>query len=279
MDLLFQLITQPTHTTMSDFWNSCLLQLEQELPEQQFSTWILPLKLVPIAGADDTFRLLVPNSFHQKWVKDRYLGRIETLCNDFFKRPVQISVAIGDRSPQPATNLTEKSVREGFRPEAKDLQEAQLKSSTRPDRATGALGVKNAVADKNRLLYDFTFDNLVVGRANDLARAAAIKVSQQPGAAYNPLFVYGGAGLGKTHLIHAIGNSIKAEFPEKTIRYVHAEEYYSDVVRAYQQKSFDAFKRSYRSLDVLLVDDVQFFNGKTRSQEEFFFLFNALIEA
>jgi chromosomal replication initiator protein len=104
-------------------------------------------------------------------------------------------------------------------------------------------------------------------------------VAQQPGAAYNPLFVYGGAGLGKTHLIHAIGNSIKAEFPEKTIRYVHAEEYYSDVVRAYQQKSFDAFKRSYRTLDVLLVDDVQFFNGKTRSQEEFFFLFNALIEA
>ncbi|MDP3638157.1 MAG: chromosomal replication initiator protein DnaA, partial [Azonexus sp.] len=114
---------------------------------------------------------------------------------------------------------------------------------------------------------------------NDLARAAAIQVANNPGGAYNPLFIYGGAGLGKTHLIHAIGNTILAETPEKIVRYVHAEDYYSDVVRAYQQKSFDSFKRLYRSLDVLLLDDVQFFNGKNRSQEEFFFLFNALIEA
>ena len=258
---------------MSDFWNSCLLQLEQELPAQQYSTWILPLRLEPEAGVDDAFRLLVPNGFHQKWVKERYLARIEALGTEFFNRPVQVSIAIGAKvvKPPPAAKPAGEPVAGGTA--------AAVASDAARDRPTGALGVKNAVADKNRLLYDFTFDNLVVGRANDLARAAAIKVAQQPGAAYNPLFVYGGAGLGKTHLIHAIGNSIKAEFPEKTIRYVHAEEYYSDVVRAYQQKSFDAFKRSYRSLDVLLVDDVQFFNGKTRSQEEFFFLFNALIEA
>jgi chromosomal replication initiator protein len=106
-----------------------------------------------------------------------------------------------------------------------------------------------------------------------------VQVAHNPGGAYNPLFIYGGAGLGKTHLIHAIGNTIMAENPEKVVRYVHAEDYYSDVVRAYQQKSFDTFKRMYRSLDVLLLDDVQFFNGKNRSQEEFFFLFNALIEA
>jgi chromosomal replication initiator protein len=261
---------------MSDFWNSCLLQLEQELPSQQFSTWILPLRLEPEAGVEDAFRLLVPNGFHQKWVKDRYLCRIEALGGEFFSRPVQVSIGIAPKTAKPQAD------------QKKDAAPADPGSPASPaagadaalrERSTGALGVRSAAADKNRLLYDFTFDNLVVGRANDLARAAAIKVSQQPGAAYNPLFIYGGAGLGKTHLIHAIGNSIKAEYPEKTIRYVHAEEYYSDVVRAYQQKSFDAFKRSYRTLDVLLVDDVQFFNGKTRSQEEFFFLFNALIEA
>lgn len=262
---------------MSDFWNSCLLQLEQELPSQQFATWILPLRLEPEAGVDDAYRLLVPNGFHQKWVKDRYLARIEALGNEFFNRPVQVSIAIRARQDKsfPA-NGADANVHVAVA----DLPSASAAAPVAArERPTGALGVKNAAADKNRLLYDFTFDNLVVGRANDLARAAAIKVAQQPGAAYNPLFIYGGAGLGKTHLIHAIGNSIKAEYPEKTIRYVHAEEYYSDVVRAYQQKSFDAFKRSYRTLDVLLVDDVQFFNGKTRSQEEFFFLFNALIEA
>jgi chromosomal replication initiator protein len=133
--------------------------------------------------------------------------------------------------------------------------------------------------EKSRLFPTFTFDTLVVGKANDLARAAAVQVAGNPGGAYNPLFIYGGAGLGKTHLIHAIGNHIVSENPDKVVRYVHAEDYYSDVVRAYQQKSFDSFKRLYRSLDVLLLDDVQFFNGKNRSQEEFFFLFNALIEA
>ena len=259
---------------MSNFWNSCLLQLEQELPAQQFSTWILPLRLEPDGGNIDAYRLLVPNGFHQKWVKDRYLSRIEALGGEFFERPIQVSVAIAAKTGKPVSSITRDSSAEAAIESVPSTASPALR-----DRPSGALGVKNAAADKNRLLYDFTFENLVVGRANDLAKAAAIKVAQQPGAAYNPLFIYGGAGLGKTHLIHAIGNSIKAEFPEKTIRYVHAEEYYSDVVRAYQQKSFDAFKRSYRTLDVLLVDDVQFFNGKTRSQEEFFFLFNALIEA
>ena len=259
---------------MSNFWNSCLLQLEQELPAQQFSTWILPLRLEPDGGNIDAYRLLVPNGFHQKWVKDRYLSRIEALGGEFFERPIQVSVAIAAKTGKPVSSITKDNSTEAAIESVPSTASPALR-----DRPSGALGVKNAAADKNRLLYDFTFENLVVGRANDLAKAAAIKVAQQPGAAYNPLFIYGGAGLGKTHLIHAIGNSIKAEFPEKTIRYVHAEEYYSDVVRAYQQKSFDAFKRSYRTLDVLLVDDVQFFNGKTRSQEEFFFLFNALIEA
>jgi chromosomal replication initiator protein len=134
--------------------------------------------------------------------------------------------------------------------------------------------------EKTRLIPTFTFENLIVGKANDLARAASRQVAISPGeATYNPLFIYGGAGLGKTHLIHAIGNHILECFPDRIVRYVHAEDYYSDVVRAYQQKSFDVFKRYYRSLDVLLLDDVHFFNGKNRTQEEFFFVFNALSEA
>ena len=133
--------------------------------------------------------------------------------------------------------------------------------------------------DKTRLNPDFTFDTLVTGRANDLARAAAIQVATNPGISYNPLFVYGGVGLGKTHLIHALGNAVYRHNPDMVIRYVHAEDYYADVVRAYQQKSFDVFKRYYRSLDLLLIDDIQFFNNKNRTQEEFFHAFNALTEA
>ena len=133
--------------------------------------------------------------------------------------------------------------------------------------------------EKTRLNPDFTFDTLVTGRANDLARAAAMQVAQNPGTSYNPLFVYGGVGLGKTHLVHAIGNAVFRHNPRAVIRYVHVEDYYADVVRAYQQKSFDAFKRYYRSLDMLIIDDIQFFNNKNRTQEEFFHAFNALTEA
>jgi chromosomal replication initiator protein len=253
---------------MADFWNSCLLQLEQELPQQQFSTWIRPLRLEEEGEGSQNFRLLVPNGFHMKWVRERYLSRIEALGKEFFSGPVTVSVVVGNGRAGSASAVSVKAVG----------------NETRESVGTVAppgkpVGLMPAAHERSRLMTDFTFDNLVVGKANDLARAASVKVGQQPGGAYNPLFVYGGAGLGKTHLIHAIGNLIQKELPEKTVRYVHAEDYYSDVVRAYQQKSFDAFKRYYRSLDVLLIDDVQFFNGKTRSQEEFFFLFNALIEA
>lgn len=141
------------------------------------------------------------------------------------------------------------------------------------------MSAESVAYEKTRLNPDFTFDTLVIGRANDLARAAAMQVAQNPGTSYNPLFVYGGVGLGKTHLIHAIGNAVFRHNPRAVIRYVHVEDYYADVVRAYQQKSFDVFKRYYRSLDVLLIDDIQYFNNKNRTQEEFFHAFNALTEA
>lgn len=251
---------------MSGFWESCLLRFEQELPEQQFNTWIKPLRLEgENVALEEGLRLIAPNSFILKWVRDRYLSRIEEYSRDFFSAPVIVSLVIG--SVKSAPNRAEKAV---DKTDSKTAEPAPVVEKVR--------GRGNNY-EKSRLFQSFTFDNLIVGKANDLARAAAVQVANNPGVAYNPLFIYGGAGLGKTHLIHAIGNTILAESPEKIVRYVHAEDYYSDVVRAYQQKSFDSFKRTYRSLDVLLLDDVQFFNGKNRSQEEFFFLFNALIEA
>jgi chromosomal replication initiator protein len=133
-------------------------------------------------------------------------------------------------------------------------------------------------AERSTMSAEFTFDNFVQGKANQLARAAAVQVAENPGASYNPLFVYGGSGLGKTHLLHAIGNYVAANQPAAKLRYLHANQYITDVVRAYQQKSFDAFKRYYHSLDLLLIDDIQFFTGKDRTQEEFFYAFNALVE-
>ena len=260
-------------SSMAGFWESCLQRFEQELPAQQFNTWIRPLRLEGESTAlESGLRLVAPNGFILKWVRDRYLSRIEDYSQTFFAGPVTIALVIGSGKVAPPRAETTPEVAES-KP-AKPGAPVERKGS-----AQEKPGTRKNNYEKSRLFPTFTFDNLVVGKANDLARAAAVQVAHNPGGAYNPLFIYGGAGLGKTHLIHAIGNTILAENPEKVVRYVHAEDYYSDVVRAYQQKSFDSFKRNYRSLDVLLLDDVQFFNGKNRSQEEFFFLFNALIEA
>ena len=258
---------------MSSFWNSCLSQFEQELSSQQFNTWIRPLRLEGEESPDQGLRLLAPNGFILKWVKERYLGRIEELGSAYFSVPINISLVVGNRKEEAAASSQK--------------AHAQTNGATRPTVSTAPAASPAPKApyaistyEKTRLIPSFTFDNLIVGKANDLARAASLQVATNPGGgAYNPMFIYGGAGLGKTHLIHAIGNHILEQNTERVVRYVHAEDYYSDVVRAYQTKSFDAFKRYYRSLDVLLLDDVQFFNGKNRTQEEFFFVFNALIEA
>lgn len=260
---------------MSSFWTSCLSQFEQELPPQQFNTWIRPLRMEGEEDAANGLRLVAPNGFILKWVKERYLSRIEELGSAYFSVPVSISLALGERKAAPAVSAGTSA----------PLASPAPAVPARPGNGTvtaapAAVSRTPSSYEKTRLIPGFTFDNLIVGKANDLARAAATQVAHNPGgAAYNPLFIYGGAGLGKTHLVHAIGNQILAHNPDKVVRYVHAEDYYSDVVRAYQQKSFDVFKRYYRSLDVLLLDDVQFFNGKNRTQEEFFFVFNALIEA
>jgi chromosomal replication initiator protein len=248
---------------MSEFWSACLNRFEQELPAQQFNTWIKGLRLEKDDAGPTHFRLIAPNRFVMQWVRERYLGQIETLGQEFFSAPVSINLGVAEASadaPAPTDSADEK-------PAEKSVILAKPAGTGDPE------------YEKTRLNAEFTFDTLVTGRANDLARAAAMQVAMNPGISYNPLFIYGGVGLGKTHLIHAIGNSIYAANPTLEVRYVHAEDYFSDVVRAFQQNTRDAFKRYYRSLDLLLIDDIQFFNRKDRTQEEFFYAFNALIEA
>jgi chromosomal replication initiator protein len=236
---------------MQNLWDACLRRLEQELPAQQFNTWIRPL--APEAGAaGDTLALSAPNRFVLELVRERFAARIERLAAEAAGRAVTLRLVLA-RGAEPAARA--------------------------PQPAPRAVAEAPALAERSRLNRGFTFDSFVTGKANQLARAAALQVAENPGTSYNPLFVYGGVGLGKTHLVQAIGNQLAADRPQARIRYIHAEQYVTDVVRAYQQKSFDEFKRYYHSLDLLLIDDIQFFSNKGRTQEEFFYAFNALVEA
>ena len=236
---------------MQNLWDACLRRLEQELPAQQFNTWIRPLAPEPSVDAN-TLVLAAPNRFVLELVRERFAGRIERLAAEASGRDLGLRVVLA----------------RGAEPAAKPAQSALRGNGEVP-----------SILERARLNREFTFDNFVTGKANQLARAAAVQVAENPGISYNPLFVYGGVGLGKTHLVQAIGNHVADARPQARIRYIHAEQYVTDVVRAYQQKSFDEFKRYYHSLDLLLIDDIQFFSNKGRTQEEFFYAFNALVEA
>nr|WP_211167337.1 chromosomal replication initiator protein DnaA [Aromatoleum evansii] len=270
-----------------DFWSFCLSRLESELPPQQFNTWIKTLQAETGTSDEPSLRLFAPNRFVMQWVRERYLKRIAELGEEFHGGPLLLELVMSEAGSTRTAARTAVPVAtsvpvatEGAAPAA-NATPAPIAAPaiiTRPEPEI-ASSAADLAYEKTRLNPDFTFDNLVTGRANDLARAAAMQVAQNPGTSYNPLFVYGGVGLGKTHLVHAIGNAVYQRNPRAVIRYVHVEDYYADVVRAYQQKSFDAFKRYYRSLDLLLIDDIQFFNNKNRTQEEFFHAFNALTEA
>lgn len=252
---------------VNDFWNACLVRLENELPAQQFNAWVKGLRIQESEQIDQ-LTVLAPNRWVLSWVRERCRNHIDEIAKEYFHNAVAIDFAIAaDES--------------GTTKEASDPKSADETTDTKeiPKIVQTTVRVTNPLYEKTRLNREFTFDTLVTGRANDLARAAAQQVAQNPGTSYNPLFIYGGVGLGKTHLIHAIGNAIYTENPRAEIRYVHSEDYFSDVVRAFTQKSFDTFKRYYRSLDLLLIDDIQFFNKKERTQEEFFYAFNALVEA
>ena len=251
---------------ITQFWDACLKQFRDELSPQQFNTWIRPLQV----RADATsLTLLAPNRFVQNWIRERFLARIEAEASQFFGKTIAVALNVGEPAllPAPKSDAATQSTAQSGTHSAKVVP-LKMASGKGSDGANGT-----------SLNSDFTFESFVTGKANQLARAAGLQVSGNPGAAYNPLLVYGGVGLGKTHLIQAIGNQIRATDPGAKVRYIHAENYVSDVVRAYQHKSFDEFKRYYRSLDLLLVDDIQFFNGKSRTQEEFFYLFNTLVDA
>jgi len=229
-------------------WNRCIRDLQAELPEQQFNTWIRPLQAVEDEGR---LRLLAPNRFVVDWLQEHYVQRILEII-DGSGRGTELVVEVGSRqaAPQPHTG-----------------------------RAAAAGGRdEGPAAIASRLNPNFTFKSFVEGKSNQLARAAATQVGENPGTSYNPLFIYGGVGLGKTHLMHAVGNAILGRNGKARVAYVHSERFVGDMVRGLQHNKISEFKRSYRSLDALLIDDIQFFAGKERSQEEFFHTFNALLE-
>ena len=253
---------------MQGFWRSCLSQLEKELSAQQFNTWIRPLSIDPESTPRYELRLLAPNRFVLQWVKERFLSRIEAIGSGFATSPVKVSLNLA-----PTNSATQEVANNHSQPPTPPSETPRRVVTPRVAPA------RTASAERANLIPEFDFDNFVGGKANQLARAAALQVAEHPGTSYNPLFIYGGVGLGKTHIIHAVGNFLLSQRPDARIRYLHASDYVSDVVRAYQQKSFEEFKRYYHSLDLLLIDDIQFFTGKDRTQEEFFYAFNALIES
>jgi chromosomal replication initiator protein len=260
-----------------DLWQQGCERLAAEIPEQQFNTWIRPLPPGDLRDRGDdgaVVSLRVSNRFKLDWIRSQYAGRIEGVLSELAGKPVRLELSLAPREamalrPAPSTQPIAASIALGG-------QAASL--TTRP--ATQA-AVNEALAPivptRHRLNTALTFDTLVAGRANQMARTAALHVAGAPGVMYNPLFVYGGVGLGKTHLIHAVGNALLKDRPDARILYLHAEQFISDVVKNYQRKTFDELKAKYHSLDLLLIDDVQFFAGKDRTQEEFFNAFEALL--
>ena len=243
-------------------WQACIEQLAQELPEQQFNTWIKPL----VAQAPDDLSkitIYVANRFKLDWIRAQYASRIAQMLERLYGQAVPIELALTQREP---------AARAYSAPSASTASEPQqAPEPAAPSEDPGASTFKN------RLNAALTFDTLVEGTANRMARAAAMHVAGTPGHLYNPLFIYGGVGLGKTHLMHAVGNRLLADKPGSKVLYIRAEQFVSDVVKAYQRKAFDEFKERYHSLDLLLIDDVQFFANKDRTQEEFFNAFEALL--
>ncbi len=288
-----------------DLWQRGCEQLATELPEQQFNTWIRPLPAADmvdggLSGAVAQVR--VPNRFKLDWIRSQYAQRIESILTTLAGKPVRLELALAARDPAPAVlqhSLVHTQPAARLLYGAGPVRAAALingqalghATSVRPvssgpelgagggQRPAGALGQHHAppAANSHKLNTALTFDTLVAGRANQMARTAALHVAGAPGLMYNPLFIYGGVGLGKTHLIHAVGNALLKDRPDARVLYLHAEQFITDVVKNYQRKTFDELKAKYHQLDLLLIDDVQFFAGKERTQEEFFNAFEALL--
>lgn len=280
----------------SAYWQTCVNCLKNELPAQQFNTWIRPLQAE--AGSNE-LRLYAPNRFILDWVKDKFLGRIQELLKE--QAPdsaVQLVFEVGERHPTAAAPVAllpvdseEHPVRLSRQSSSAPESEPALQEQKAPPSGNSGktslirrtsrnmeVIIDGKLRHKGSLNPENTFDNFIEGKSNQLARAAAMQVAENPGGAYNPLFIYGGVGLGKTHLMHAIGNYLVERKPDAKVVYLHSETFVATMVTALQLNAINEFKRYYRSVDALLIDDIQFFAGKERSQEEFFHTFNALLE-
>ncbi len=256
-------------------WEKCLGCLQEELPTQQFNTWIRPLTLAASesegrGGLPKSINLLAPNRFVKDWVSDKFLDRIVEIFQQVSGERCSVTVESGATS-SPKTRIA-------ATPSLIDSPAAE--STTRiqviPDSRNS--GVEGGLNHQSNINETFTFASFVEGKSNQLALAASKQVAENPGSSYNPLFIYGGVGLGKTHLMHAVGNALRKQKPNAKIIYLHSERFVADMVKALQLNAINDFKRFYRSVDALLIDDIQFFAGKERSQEEFFHTFNALLE-
>ncbi len=252
-----------THSSGADFfktmqeqtlWRACLACFENQLSQQQFNTWIKPLRL---SKEHNNLILSAPNSFIIKQVQARFLGEINKLAKELY-------------DPVPAIE---------FRVSEVEVEKTRPNTPSTTPVAVVKTKPESTYRSYSKINSQLNFENFVIGKANQLAFAAAEQVAQTPGTSYNPMFIYGGVGLGKTHLAQAIANQIKINKPDAKICYMHAERYVSDVVKAYQSNKFEEFKQYYHSLDVLLIDDIQFFAGKNKTQEEFFYAFNTLIDS
>ncbi|MDP1900153.1 MAG: chromosomal replication initiator protein DnaA [Rubrivivax sp.] len=260
-----------------DLWQRGCERLAAELPEQQFNTWIRPLAASPVDSGSmangHVVAVQVPNRFKLDWIRTQYAGRIESALAEVAGHPVRLELTLAPRNEAPGVAGS------GGGPSVPTSAAALATHALQRAASGAAFGPASPApaTTPHRLNTALTFDTLVAGRANQMARTAALHVAGAPGVMYNPLFIYGGVGLGKTHLVHAVGNALLKDNPGARVLYLHAEQFISDVVKNYQRKTFDELKAKYHSLDLLLIDDVQFFAGKDRTQEEFFNALEALL--
>ena len=261
--------TSGSLTVYLSVWQSCLYVLQDELPSQQFSMWVRPLQA---ESTEDTLTIYAPNRFVLDWVREKYLNRINELlveiCGD---EAPELRFDVGSK-PLLNTQAAAPSVETPASPSSQAPAKQQPVEQKAPVEPAPKSGYKSNIKE------NYTFDSFVEGKSNQLAKAAATQVADNPGSAFNPVFIYGGTGLGKTHLLHAVGNGIMANKPDAKIVYMHSERFVQDMVKALQNNAIEEFKRYYRSVDALMIDDIQFFANKERSQEEFFHTFNALLE-
>jgi chromosomal replication initiator protein len=277
-----------------ELWQQCVELLRDELPAQQFNTWIRPLQ---VEATGDELRVYAPNRFVLDWVNEKYLSRmLELLAERTNGLVPALSLLIGSKrnaAPRVAAAMTAAAPSQAATAPSETQQSAAkveepsrasfdpmagAARQTAPARPERTVQVEGGLKHTSYLNRTFTFDNLVEGKSNQLARAAAWQVADNPKHGYNPLFLYGGVGLGKTHLMHAVGNHLLQKNPNAKVVYLHSERFVADMVKALQLNAINEFKRFYRSVDALLIDDIQFFAKKERSQEEFFHTFNALLE-